>query len=221
MRRAQLLAGPRLAQQEHGGVDGEHPAGQVHRPPEAGLRSDQALERQGPRPRLRRLAAQRVVGHLQLLAQALVVPRERPPLRGAAHDHEQLVRVPRLGDEVIDAPGVDGVHEAVDVGVGGEDDADGVGRPLLAPAEQLHPGHAGHAVVGDDHGDVVAGQPSERRLAALGAQHPELGGQDRLERVEDPRLVVDDQDNRLVHAGSPARAPTAVGAGPVSTSWRT
>ena len=80
---------------------------------------------EGGRPRadLRDLAPDGVVGQLQLVAQPGVLLRERAALDGAAEDDEQLVGVPRLGHEVIDVAGVDGLHEAVDVGVGGEDDA--------------------------------------------------------------------------------------------------
>ena len=57
-------------------------------------------------------------------------------------------------------------------------------------------------MVGDDDRDVVATEQLERLLAALGPEDAELGGEDGLEGVEDPRLVVDDQDGRLLQGSS-------------------
>ena len=73
---------------------------------------------------------------------------------------------------------------------------------LLTLAQELDARHAGHAVVGDDHRHVLRGEDLERRRAALGAQHAELGGEDGFERIEDARLVVDDEDGRLVQRGT-------------------
>src|SRR5205807_5836315 len=81
---------------------------------------------------------------------------------------------PRLGDELIDAPGVDRVEEAPDVGVGGQHDADDV-RLLLGDArEQLGARHPGHALVGDHHAHLGFGEPGERLLAAARGEHGEL-----------------------------------------------
>ena len=86
------------------------------------------------------------------------------------------------------------------------DDPDRVGRPLLAASQQLDPGHAGHPVVGHDHRHVrLGGEALEGLLAVVGAEHAELGREDRLERVEHPRLVVHDQDRGLVHRASGRR----------------
>ena len=104
---------------------------------------------------------------------------------------------------MVDPAHVDRVHQAVDVGVRGEHDPDRVGRALLAPPEKLDASHARHPVVGDDDGDLLGLEEAERGLAAVGAQDAELGGEDGLERVEDARLVVDDQHRALVHGLAP------------------
>jgi len=77
------------------------------------------------------------------------------------------------------------------------------------------------SVIGDDHRDVgLGGEPLEGFLAVAGAQHPELGGENRLQRVEHARLVVHDQDRRLVHRASRAGGHDAGAAGAIAGSRR-
>ena len=56
----------------------------------------------------------------------------------------------------------------------------------------------------------LAGEEVEGRLAVLGAEHAILHRQQRLERVEHPRLVVDEQDGVALGAHA-ARRPRARG----------
>ena len=68
------------------------------------------------------------------------------------------------------------------------------------------PSHPGHPLVADHEGDGLVGEQVERRLRPLRAEHAVVHGEQRLERVEDPRLVVDDEDRRLGrHAGAAGR----------------
>ena len=46
-------------------------------------------------------------------------------------------------------------------------------------------------------GDGLGGEQLERRLGPLGAEHAVVHGEERLERIEDPHLVVHDEDRRL------------------------
>ncbi len=181
---------------------------------QAAVRAHQPVEGGGLLPPGRGLAPERVIGQLQLVAQPRVLPVQVPALRGAAHGQPQLVRVPRLGDEVIDAPGVDRLHQAVHVGIGGQHDAHRVRGALLALSQELDPGHAGHALVGEDHRHLgLRLQTGQRLLAVARAQHAELGGEDRLQRVQHAGLVVHDQDGGLVHgvSGSVGDAGARVG----------
>ena len=204
--REELLARSRLTGQQHGRIAVEHLARELRRRAKAAARADQGVEAERVRAGSRQVAAHGVVGDFQLVSQPRVLAGERVALGGPADDEHEIVRLPRLRHEVVDAPGVDRFHETVDVGVCGEDDAHDIRRMLLASPQQLHSGHAGHPVVGDDNSDVRGAQDVQRRLPAGRPHDAELRREDRLERVEDPELVVDDQDGRRVHG--PARAVT-------------
>ena len=52
--------------------------------------------------------------------------------------------------------GVDGADGGFGVGVGGEQDALGLGEDLHGALEEVDAGHAGHALVGEEEGDDVA-----------------------------------------------------------------
>jgi hypothetical protein len=92
----ELLAGARLAQQEHRGVGVEDLPGQVHRFAEPGRSADQPFEGQGRHEALGGLAPERVHRELELVAEARVVPGQRVALDRPPHDEQQFVRVPRL-----------------------------------------------------------------------------------------------------------------------------
>ena len=203
--REQLLAGAGLTEQEHGGVTIENAPRQLDGGAQTRLRPDDLLERQRPLARGRRFALHGVARQLELVLEACVFARELVTFCGAPDDHQDLGGIPRFWNEVIDPAGVDRFHEAVDVGVGGEHDADRVRGHLLAPPQELDSGHAGHPVVREDHRHLLALEDAERFLAVIRADHRELGGQDGLERVEHARLVVHDQDRRSFHVGSSPR----------------
>jgi hypothetical protein len=162
----------------------------------AGGGADERVERRRPHPVGRDLSTQRVVGQLELVAQPHDVLQQRVALGRPAHHQRQLLGLPGLGEEVVDVAGVDRLHEAVHVGVGGEDDPQGLGRDSLTAAQQLDPRHARHALVGHDDRHLLAAQHRERLLAAPRAKDPEVDGEDRLQRVEHARLVVHDEHGR-------------------------
>src|SRR5215471_19152802 len=193
----ELLPGARLAEEQHRGVRVEHLAGERHRVAQAGLLSHEAVERYRALARLGGLAAKRVVGDLELVAQARVLSHEPPALRGPAHDHQELGGIPWLRDEMPDVTRVDGLHQAVHVGVRREDETERVRRDVEALAAQLDAVHTGHPEVGQHHRDVPGGEERQRRRSGLRAHDAKLGGEDRLEGIQYARLVVNDEDGRL------------------------
>jgi hypothetical protein len=203
--REELLARSRLSRQQHRRLAVEHLGREVRHRAQAAVRPDQGVEAERARARRGQITADGVVGDLQLVAQARILAAQRVALGGAPHDHDQIVRLPRLRHEVVDPTCIDRLHEAVDVRVRGEDDADGLQRLLLAAAKELDAGHTGHSIVGDDDRDVLGPQDVQRHLAAAGAHDAEVRGEDRLQRVEDPRLVVDNQDGRAIHGTARVR----------------
>ncbi len=202
----QLLAGARLAAQQDGGRRVEHLAGQADGLAQAGGGAGHAIERGGSRANVGDLSPDGVVGELQLLAQPSVLLGERVALGRTPQDDEQLVGIPRLGHEVIDVAGVDGIHEAVDVGVGGEDQPDGVRRDGLALAEHLDAGHPGHLVVGQHHRDVLGPQQLEGRAGRCRREGRETRRPARP-RARPARAARRrrSEDGRLVGHGSRAR----------------
>ena len=71
---------------------------------------------------------------LQFRQQVLALGQQVVVLDRLAQDGLQLLRVQRLGDVAVDAALVDGVDDGLDVGVGGEQQADGVGVALAQDA---------------------------------------------------------------------------------------
>jgi hypothetical protein len=98
---------------------------------------------------------------------------------------------------VVDIGRVDRLHERVGVGEGGQQHPDRLGRDLPAPRQELGPRHPGHPLVADHERDGLGDEQIERRLGPLGAEHAVVHGEQRLERIEDPHLVVHDEDRRL------------------------
>ena len=81
----------------------------------------------------------------------------------------QLLGFPRLGDVAVDPAQVHGLHQGVDVGVAGQDDADGVRADVHRPLEELGAAHLRHALIRHDHGDVVRREHARGRALPLSA----------------------------------------------------
>ncbi len=64
-------------------------------------------------------------------------------------------RVPGFVEVVVDLGGVDGADGGFGVGVGGEEDALGVGVDRERLLEEVDAGHSGHALVGEEERDDV------------------------------------------------------------------
>ena len=164
--RDHLLAGPGLAAQEHRRRRLRHLLDARQDLAQRGRIADDRAEVE----RAVRVAGQHARVLLQLLGQAPVLAHQLVALDGVGQDPAQLLGVPGLGDVAVDAPEVDRLDQHVDVGEGGHDDADRVGADLARRLEQLEPGHARHALVGDDHRHVVLLDQRQRLLAAARRQ---------------------------------------------------
>jgi len=146
-------------------------------------------------------------------------PIVRLPVREQVlEDREQplLGRVPGLEEVVVEADRVDRGDRHLGVGVGGQQHALGVRVDLGDRREELDARHARHPLVGQEQGDRGAAQlePTSRvegGSAAVGSDHAirraEPTPQVALDRAEHLRIVVDREDDRLVHARSRSLAP--------------
>ena len=101
--------------------------------------------------------------------------------------------VPRLEDVAEDVPFVDRVDDGLDVGVAGEEHPDRVGLELAGLAEEDVARHARHALIGEDHVDVVVLEQLDRRLAR-GTRQDAIGAVEQVaQALQDVHFVVDDQ----------------------------
>src|SRR3990172_6899476 len=167
-----------------------------------GLRQQPVLRGQGFRPvRHAPLEVpverrQIVVLPPELLREFVVLPPEVVPLEGVGDGDPELVVVPRLGDEPVDLPLVDGGDDRAGVRVSRQDDADRLGPPFPHLAEKLHAVHPRHPVVGDDDGDGSALIQDQKPLRPGGGRQDLVGVVEKKarERPEDRLLVVDAKD---------------------------
>src|SRR5512140_508238 len=136
-----------------------------------------------------------------LLREFPVFPLQVVPLEGVGDGDPDLVLVPRLGDEPVDLPLVDGGDDRAGVRVTRQDDANRLGPPLPHLAEELHAVHPGHPVVGDDDGHGSALVEDQKPLRP-GSGRQDLVGiveKNARERPKDVLLVVDAKDADRFH----------------------
>ena len=95
------------------------------------------------------------IGRAQLLAETLVVISHFLAPECLFDVGAKQFVVPGFGQELVDCALVDGVGDRLQVGVPGKDNAHAVGMNILDAAQELHTGHAGHALIGDHHVDAV------------------------------------------------------------------
>ena len=166
------------------------------------------------------VAREELLGHLRL-GRPLVAHQGHPGEGGTGAGvprAEQLLqrrvepllgRVPGLEQVVVEVHVVDRADRGVGVGVRRQQHALGVGHQVHGLLEEVHPGHAGHPVVGEQQGDDLAAQRHlaqrlERRRTGLRAQHAvllaEAAPQVASDRPADRRVVVDrEQDGACGH----------------------
>jgi hypothetical protein len=126
-------------------------------------------------------------------------------------DHGEQVllgRIPGLGEVMVEVRDVDRLDRRVDVRVRRQEHAPGqrIGLPRLR--QQLRAVHPRHALVADDDRERVAARlelaDGCERLLARGRAHDRVrlaiaGAQVAADRGEHLRIVVDDEEDRLVH----------------------
>ena len=146
-----------------------------------------------------------------------------PPVRQQVlEDREEplLRRVPGLEEVVVQADGVDRRDGDLGVRVGREQDPFRVGVNVPDRLEELDARHARHPLVGQEQGDGGAAQLEPARRveggrAAVGSHdpvvRPESAPQVPLDGAEHLRIVVDRQDDRLVHDVPPPCSRACVG----------
>ena len=116
-----------------------------------------------------------------------------------------LGRVPGLEQVVVERDVVDRRDRGLGVRVGGEQDALGVGHQRARLDEVVGARHAGHALIGDQHGRLIAaraqlGQQLQRLRARAGAEDAvalaEVTAQVARDRAQHSGLVIDGNDRR-------------------------
>ncbi len=152
------------------------------------------------------LGAQALVGARERARELRVLGGEPVGLERALHVEAQLVGVPGLLDVAVDVAFVHRVHDRVQVRVAGEHDAHGAGLDRDGALQELGAAHAGHHLVHDHERDFLALEDLDARAAVAGGEHAVVVAEGELDRLEDRRLVVDDQDREGVGARLLARS---------------
>ena len=88
--------------------------------------------------------------HFEHVRESAILPDQVVVFEGALNGDEQVSVVPRFGDEFVDARLVDGVDGDLEVSVGGQEDADGLGANVVRRYQKIDPVEVGHLVVCED-----------------------------------------------------------------------
>ncbi len=103
------------------------------------------------------------------------VVTRRPRLELRVDDRVELFfrRIPRLEQVIVEVDDIDRLDRGPGVGVRGEQNSARARVEIHGRFEELQPGHLRHAVVGEQHGDLIASQAHlaqrlEGLLAGLG-----------------------------------------------------
>ena len=150
------------------------------------------VHRAAPRERRADDRAAALLGELGL--EAAVLDEQRLLLERVADDPHDVRALERLGDEVVRAF-LHRVDRGLDRAVRGHQHDLGLGRDRLGGAQQVHAGRLRHHQIGEQHADAVLAQEVERRLLPSVAARTlqALALEDLGERLDDRRLVIDDQ----------------------------
>jgi hypothetical protein len=143
-----------------------------------------------------------------LAPERFVRPRDRAPSPVQIDEHRDLrfedVAVDRLGQVVDRAAVIAAQHVALVQHVRREEQDRHVARPppLLDDLGELQAAHPRHLDVEDDRGELLIEQGEQRLVGRVRGHEPAPAlRQERLERFEVARLVVDDQHARFVDVG--------------------
>jgi hypothetical protein len=127
--------------------------------------------------------------------QVVVLADELEALDGVLDGGQQFLAQPGLDDEAVDFALVDGVDHGVQAQHGGDEDARGVGLDLARLGQQLEAGERGHALIGDDDGELGLLELGQR---AAGVRHGDdlvaFAPEGFVERHQDDFFVVHHQD---------------------------
>jgi len=113
---------------------------------------------------------------------------------------EQFFPAPRLGQIPVNPPAVDRVDDRVRVRVARQQHTQGVGADVAGLRKKLHPGHAGHELVGNNQGNIRRFfQDGQRFFRGAGrAQIIPFIGQRHGHDFQDGFFVVNQQDRMPV-----------------------
>lgn len=105
-----------------------------------------------------------------------------------------MLIVPGLGHELVDRAFVDRIRHRLQFGVARKHHSYGLGIAFAGFTQKLHPGHAGHALVRDDHVDRRGLQQPQPLLPAFGRQNTvTIAPQQTLDGAKDEFLIVNQQ----------------------------
>ena len=134
----------------------------------------------------------------ELAEQAVVVALEAERVDELVDDLHEVGQLPRLGDDVVEVAGVDRRDQVLGLGVAGDDRAPAVRAQLGDAREQVRPGEARHAQVGEHDRDVrVVVDELDRLEAVVREQDAAPRPQHPPEVLQIRGVVVDAHDERL------------------------
>jgi hypothetical protein len=134
----------------------------------------------------------------QVQLQALQAAVQLAGLHRALHGLQQVLGHPGLEHVLVDAGLVDAGDDVLAVGVAGDDDAHHLGPALAHFLEELDAGLAGHALVAQHHGHLVARDQLAGDVGVAGGEHAEVLVQRAAHGLLRTQLVVHHQHQRQV-----------------------
>ncbi|MNF33839.1 hypothetical protein D3C84_146650 [compost metagenome] len=118
----------------------------------------------------------------------------RSDFRGLAQGEGHFLRVPGLGQVAEDTATVERRHRRIQVGIAGEQDAQGLGRDLAGLGEQLGAAHLRHALVADQDMHRLALQALQGAARIALGEHLVLAAELHGQAAQDALFIVDEQD---------------------------
>ena len=101
---------------------------------------------------------------LEFLDMALDLAPHPECLKRAFHGQAQVLAIKGLDHELVDAGAIDPVDDRGHIHIAGDDDPDGFGGFRPQPFKQLHPRHARHSLVRQDHRRALGGRQAKHQF---------------------------------------------------------
>ena len=133
------------------------------------------------------------VDRFEALEELAVLLDQDEALDRLADREAHVVDAPGLDDVAVDVALVDGVEDRLGVFVGGDHHACGFGPELFGLDQQLDPRHAGHALVGEQHRELLLLEALERLGGVVDQDQVEVAAEVEAEHLELVGFVVHDQ----------------------------